>query len=413
MEVAAAGRVGRDLAVRVEADLLGAGRQRLEDDLELLLGALAEHQPPADARDREVEARAGRGRGHVLGRPLRAEDQPVEVRAHQLAVRSRRHVADEDQRLRRLVDGEHAAHHAVGRVAMRADLQREQQRAARQLRGALSEVLLVEGEGGATVELVDHVALAAGHHALGPERVPAALGAVADPHVIAVQADGDHGIGEELAARDHERAAEPVAIPGEPAGDHHLRRQHRREPADQPRAVDVVAAREHDHAAEIRGGELGPEGDATRERVRGAAQGDAARADARVVEPDHRAGERLVVEVRAVDLAGRAAADQGGSREGRGELGERRRGGAERGCREHQHQRVPAVERRQGRRPLTVRVPDPSELHGPLRFPTYRGGRGQRLWGHQKLRRPPWSGIERHEITEVCAQRLDADRVDG
>src|SRR5262245_474639 len=97
VQVAVARGVGRDLAVAVEADLARAARQLAQGGFDLLLGALAQDQAAADARDRDREdvllRFASGARERVQGRVRRAFDQTLEVGAHQLREMALRQVA--------------------------------------------------------------------------------------------------------------------------------------------------------------------------------------------------------------------------------------------------------------------------------------------------------------------------------
>src|SRR5690606_14850979 len=100
-------------------------------------------------------------------------------------------VAGEGHRSGLVVDGEHGAHEGGVVVGAAAEGDGEEQGGGGQAAGALAEVLLVELERGASVDLEVDIALGVVDAAFGAEEVPAALGAVADTHARAVEPGGD------------------------------------------------------------------------------------------------------------------------------------------------------------------------------------------------------------------------------
>ena len=250
-----ADRVGRDLAVRVEARHPRLLRQRVAHGLDLFLDAIAEHDAPPDAADRHRErgarergARARRG----LGRELGAADQAIEISLHELDEVALGEVAREGHRLLLVVDGEQGADEELVVLGRGAHGEREEQARRGEVRGLVAEVLFVEGERGLSIEREQDVALGAGDDALGAELVPAALGAVADRDVVAVEADrGDEAALDDGAAADP-GALEARAVAGEAARDDDRGREHGVEAGDELAAVDPEALGEDQHAAEIR-----------------------------------------------------------------------------------------------------------------------------------------------------------------
>jgi hypothetical protein len=324
VQLAPAAACGRDFAVRVKADLARSRRQRLERRLGLLLAAIAEHEPTADAADRERERGlvTRHSRRRRSGGAHRPGDEPVVVRAHELRVPAGGDVAGERHRLRRLVDREHGAHDGGLRAALLAYGQRESERGRGQSGSEVAEVFLVERERRFAVELVEHVAGRPGHLALRTERVPAALRAGADLE-RAAKGDRDHVAGSRLAIDQHPRPGEAVAVGRQAADDGRVPGKRIVQSADEFGAVDRQSLGKDEDEARPRRGQCPAEAGARRSRVadgvdRRGGDGQVGPGEARDGDDQRAVGDRV-----AVDFTGARAADDGAAREGRSELGQR------------------------------------------------------------------------------------------
>jgi len=255
VEVAIAGRVRRELAVRVEARdvALLVLRERIEDGLDLLFGAVTEDEATTDAGDRDDERLGADGRSglvdHGAGRAC-TTDEAIEVRLHQLRAVALRDVAGEGERLLGLVDREERSNESLVVVLRRAEREGEEEAGAGEVLGLLTEVLLVELEGRLAVELEEHVALALGDDALRTELVPATLAAVADLDVIAVEADGGDHVRLDLVAESDPGLLEASAVPGETAGHDDRAIERAVHAANELGAVDVESFGQNEDALE-------------------------------------------------------------------------------------------------------------------------------------------------------------------
>src|SRR3990172_12309351 len=158
-------------------------------------------------------------------------------------------VSGKSERLGGLVDAEDRPHQLFCRAGLPYRKWEEQPR-RRQLRGEIAEVLLVQRQHRAPVELVDDVAPGPGDGALRAELVPPALRPVAHPDCGAVQADRGHVSGYRLSVDDHPGLLETRPVPSEPPGDPDTGGGGGIDPAHQLPPVYVETLAEHEDRPE-------------------------------------------------------------------------------------------------------------------------------------------------------------------
>ncbi len=175
------------------------------------------------------------------------------------------------------------------------------------------EIRLVEIERRVAVELVEDVALGPGDGAQRPERLPAAHRCVADPQMVAVQADGGDALSACCGVVDHPGLGKVGPVPGQTARDRNALGHTACKTSRQVGAVHVQAVREHEYVAQR--GIVQPPCELLADRVARLRLGDARGGgpQAGLVER-HCGGDHRVIDDRvADDLAGSRATNDGSS----------------------------------------------------------------------------------------------------
>src|SRR6185369_10601905 len=135
------------------------------------------------------------------------------------------------------------------------EFEREEEASGRQAGGAVAEIGFIEGKRGLAVERVENISDRARDETAWAEGFPAAGRAVGEGEMFAVETDGDHAAGTDVATETGHGAFEIGPVAREAAGNLYGGRKAGAKTGRQGSSVDEQAVAEHEHVAEIRRGE--------------------------------------------------------------------------------------------------------------------------------------------------------------
>src|ERR1700722_14833550 len=179
--------------VRVESGQDRLLAQYFPYTFHFLLDALLEHQLAADATDEEGQLGGDRPRQEAGPRRAGgAVDQPVAVGLGEPRMGPSGNAPRKGQALLLFVNRQYGAHQR-GCPRARPHAQGKQQAGGGQTLGMFAQVLLIESERRAAVQLKEDIAFGARHQPLGTEGVPTTQRTEANLEPASVQADGSNG----------------------------------------------------------------------------------------------------------------------------------------------------------------------------------------------------------------------------
>ena len=304
----------RDFTVRVEAELRDARPKHRACRFQLVRGALAHEQTPADAAHQNGELIAVAGvtnpAGGLTCGERGARGQPVEIPAHQLRCPSFRHVAGKSHRPRAMVHGENGAHDVVVRMLRIENPEREQQARAGQAACVLvAEITFVKIQRRLAVKLEQHVAARTGDLPARSEFVPAAGAAMTDTDRRPVEADCRHHPPVRRTVRADQRFLKSRAVAGKSARNRNAFARRAGKPGNQFAAVHIEPVGQNEHADEVGRCQRAADRFAAGARMLRAMRRLAGHAQRRCVEADRNSGDLFVSDVVVADLTACAASE--------------------------------------------------------------------------------------------------------